>query len=126
MGCLAQPAPPPSSLVLADTAIFHVTAIYIPLISRVRGLNGKLWTEFFSFLLWPKRKARRPSKQGRKKRGSITCRTDRADEAHKMFIIWLFIIPGKERIGVLRELEVLTTTYRPEVDQSQSAKSVSI
>ena len=43
----------------------------------------------FSFLLWPKREARGPWKQGRKKRGSITCLTDRAYEANKMFIIWL-------------------------------------
>ena len=43
----------------------------------------------FSFLLWPKREALGPWKQGRKKRGSITCRTDRANEANKMFIIWL-------------------------------------
>ena len=43
----------------------------------------------FSFLLWPKREARGPWKQGRKKRGSITCCTDRANEANKMFIIWL-------------------------------------
>ena len=27
---------------------------YIPLSSRVRGPYGKLLTEFFSFLLWPK------------------------------------------------------------------------
>ena len=32
--------------------------LYIPLISRVRGPYGKLWTEFFSFLLWPKLEAR--------------------------------------------------------------------
>ena len=44
----------------------------------------------FSFLLWPKRGARGPWKQGRKKRGSITCHTDRANEANKMFIIWLW------------------------------------
>ena len=43
----------------------------------------------FSFLLWPKREARGPWKQRRKKRGSITCPTDRANEANKMFIIWL-------------------------------------
>ena len=62
---------------------------YIPLISRVQGPYSKLWTEFFSFLLWPKHKAHRPWKQGRKKRGSITCHKDRANEANKMFIIWL-------------------------------------
>ena len=43
----------------------------------------------FYFHLWPKRKACEPWKQGRQKRGSITCRTDRANEANKMFIIWL-------------------------------------
>ena len=35
----------------------------------------------FSFLSMKTRKE--------KKRGSITCRTDRANEANKMFIIWL-------------------------------------
>ena len=30
-----------------------------------------------------------PWKKERKKRGPITCRTDRANEANKMFIIWL-------------------------------------
>ena len=44
----------------------------------------------FSFLLWPKHGAHGPWKQGRKKRESITCRTDRANEANKMFIIWLW------------------------------------
>ena len=39
---------------------------------------------FLSFLLC----ARRENKEG-KKRGSITCRTDRANETNKMFIIWL-------------------------------------
>ena len=66
---------------------------YIHVISRVRSRYVKLWAEFFSFLLWPKRGAREPWKQGRKKRGSITCGTDRANEASKMFIIllcWLF------------------------------------
>ena len=34
----------------------------------------------FSFLLWPKHKAHRPWKQGRKKWGSITCCMDRANK----------------------------------------------
>ena len=96
---------------------------YIPLISRVRGPYGKLWTEFFSFLLWPKREARRPWKQGRKKRGSITCCTDRANEANKMFIIWLCRLFRFWKGG--RELAVRTATYGPGIDQSQHAKSVS-
>ena len=77
----------------------------------------------FSFLLWPKRGARGPWKQGRKKRGSITCRRDRANEANKMFIIWLcwlfWFWEGD------RELEVRTATYGPGIDQSQHAKLVS-
>ena len=77
----------------------------------------------FSFLLWPKREARGPWKQGRKKRGSITCRTDRANEANKMFIIWLcWLFRFWEGD---RELEVRTATYGPGIDQSQHAKSVS-
>ena len=63
--------------------------IYIPLISRVRGPYGKLWTEFFPFFYGPSAKrAGHENKEG-KKRGSITCHTDRANEANKMFIIWL-------------------------------------
>ena len=77
----------------------------------------------FSFLLWPKREARGPWKQGRKKQGPITCRTDRENEANKMFIIWLCWLfrfwKGDQ------ELEVRTATYGPGIDQSQHAKSVS-
>ena len=77
----------------------------------------------FSFLLWPKHEARGPWKQGRKKRGSITCHTDRANEANKMFIIWLCWLFGFWEGD--RELEVRTATYRPGIDQSQHTKSVS-
>ena len=77
----------------------------------------------FSFLLWPKREARGPWKQGRKKRGSITCRTDRANEANKMFIIWLCWLFRFWKGD--RELEVRTATYGPGIDQSQHTKSVS-
>ena len=77
----------------------------------------------FSFLLWPNREVRGLLKQGRKERGSITCRADRANEANKMFIIWLCWLfrfwKGDQ------ELEVRTATYGPGVDQSQHAKSVS-
>ena len=89
----------------------------------MRGPYGKLWTEFFSFLLWPKREARGPWKQGRKKRGSITCPTDWANEANKMFIIWLCWLFRFWKGD--RELEVRTATYGPGIDQSQHAKSVS-
>ena len=59
----------------------------------------------------------------RKKRGSITCRTDRANEANKMFIIWLcWLFRFWEGD---RELEVRTATYGPGIDQSQHVKSVS-
>ena len=89
----------------------------------MRGPYGKLWTEFFSFLLWPKREVRGPWKEGRKKRGSITCRTNRANEANKMFIIWLCWLFRFWKGD--RELEVRTATYGPGIDQSQHAKSVS-
>ena len=77
----------------------------------------------FSFLLWPKCEARGPWKQGRKKRGSITCCTDRANEANKMFIIWLCRLFRFWKGD--RELAVRTVTYGPGIDQSQHAKSVS-
>ena len=54
-------------------------------------------------------------KTRKEKARSITCRMDRANEANKMLIIWLFCD---------RELEVRTATYGPGIDQSQHAKSV--
>ena len=77
----------------------------------------------FSFHFWPKHEVCRPWKQGRKKRGSITCRTDRANQANKMFIIWLCWLFRFWKGD--RELEVCMATYRPGIDQSQHAKSVS-
>ena len=68
----------------------------------------------FSFLSW---------KQGWKKRGSTTCRTDRANEANKMFIIWLCWLFRFWKGD--REPEVHTAAYGPGIDQSQHAKSVS-
>ena len=57
----------------------------------------------FSFLLWPKREVCGPWKLGRKKRGSITCRTDRASKANKMFIIWLcWLLRARGLYGYLR------------------------
>ena len=67
--------------------------------------------------------ARGPWKQGRKKRGSTTCPTDRANEANKMFIIWLCWLLQFWKGD--RELEVRTATYGPGIDQSQHAKSFS-
>ena len=89
----------------------------------------EIWTasygpSFFSFLLWPKREARGPWKQGRQKRESVTCCTDRANEANKMFIICLFLLFRFWKGD--RELEVRSTaTYEPGIEQSQHAKSVS-
>ena len=65
----------------------------------------------------------RAMKTGRKKRGSITCHTDRANEANKIFIIWLCWLFRFWKGD--RELEVHTATYGPGIDQSQHAKSVS-
>ena len=66
----------------------------------MRGPHYKLWTElFFSSFYGPSAKgADHANKEGKNDRGSITCRTDRANEANKMFITWLcWLIPGKER-----------------------------
>ena len=79
--------------------------------------------QVFPFLLWPKREVHGPWKQGRKKRGSITCPTDWANEANKMFIIWLCSLFRFWKSD--RELEVRTATYGPGIDQSQHAESVS-
>ena len=96
---------------------------YIPLISRVWGPYGKLWTEFFPSFYGPSAKrAGHENKEG-KKQGSITCRTDRANEANKMFIIWLCRLFRFWKGD--RELAVRTATYGPGIDQSQHAKSVS-
>ena len=47
-----------------------------------------------------------------KKRGSIACRTDRANEANKMFIIWLFEYSGKGTFSqVLKRVWSRTVTY---------------
>ena len=95
---------------------------YLLLASFARSV-WQVMDRVFSFLLWPKREARGPWKQGRKKWGSITCRTDRANEANKMFIIWLCWLFRFWKGD--RELEIRTATYGPGIDQSQQAKSVS-
>ena len=98
---------------------FNINLLLASFARSVRQVMDRV----FSFLLWPKREARGPWKQGRKKRGSITCCTDRADEANKMFIIWLCWLFRFWKGD--RELEVRTATYGPGIDQSQHAKSVS-
>ena len=62
-------------------------------------------------------------KTRKEKRGSITCRTDRANEANKMFIIWLCWLFRFWKGD--RELDVRTATYGPGIDQPQHAESVS-
>ena len=99
-----------------------VSMIYLLLASFARSVR-QVMDRVFSFLLWPKREARGPWKQGRKKRGSITCCTDRANEANKMFIIWLCWLFRFWKGDW--ELAVRTATYGPGIDQSQHAKSVS-
>ena len=70
--------------------------------------------QVFSFLYGPGAKRVSRENKGGKKRRSITCHTDRANEANKMFIICMaFLIIG-----------VLTATYGPGIDQSQHAQSV--
>ena len=76
--------------------------IYIPLISRVGGPYGKLWTEFcLPFMV-----------------------QDRSARAMKIRKENSVIILGKGRFDrCSREVEVRTATYGPEVDQSQRTKS---
>ena len=50
---------------LLRTYMYNV-ALYIPLISRVRGLYGKLWTEFFPSFYGPSSKrAGHENKEGK-------------------------------------------------------------
>ena len=79
--------------------------------------------QVFAFLLWPKREAYmgHENKEA-KKQGSTVCCTDWANEATKMFIIWLCWLFRFWKDD--RELEVCTVTYGPGIDQSQHTKSV--
>ena len=62
---------------------------YVLLISQVQGRYGKLWTKFFLSFYGPSVEHAGNENMEGKKQGSITCRMDRANEANKMFIIWL-------------------------------------
>ena len=64
---------------------------YIPLTYRVRGPYCKLRTKFFPVDLWPKREARGPEING-KKRGFVTYSMDLENEVSKIFIISLWLI----------------------------------
>ena len=66
-----------------------MSGCYIYLLLAECEVRTASYARVFSFVLWPKREACGPWKQGRKKRGSITCHMDRANEANKMFITWL-------------------------------------
>ena len=50
------------------------------------GPYGKLWILVFSFLVFMARVLRAWAIKGRKKTWSITCRTDRANEANKRYV----------------------------------------
>ena len=89
----------------------------------MRGPYGKLWTEFFPSFYGPSAKRAGHENEEGKKRGSITCPTDWANEANKMFILWLYRL--FQFWNGDWELEVRTGTYGPGIDQSQHAKSVS-
>ena len=96
----------------------------------MRGPCGKLWTEFFSFLLWQSAKRAGHENEEGRKRGSITCRRDRANETNTVrCLLFGFVYSGKrtKSFDVLtsdQEVEVRTATYGPEIDQLQRAKSV--
>ena len=84
---------------------------------------------FFAFLLWPKLKVSGHENKERKKRGSITCHVDQANDANQIFIIRLVDYSGKrsKEFDVLtgdQELEFHTATYGCEIEQLQHAKSV--
>ena len=71
---------------------------YIPLIIRVRGPYGKLWTEFFlpSFYFPSAKCVGHENKELEgKKRGSITCCTDLANEDNKMLLYGFVDCSGK-------------------------------
>ena len=71
-------------------AFYFLDTKYIPLINRVRGPYGKLCIEFLPSSYGPSAKrADHENKEGKNEGGSITCRTDQANEAKKIFIIWL-------------------------------------
>ena len=108
---------------IVSNSTYHSINLYTDLLLAECEVRTASLDRVFFFLLWPKREARGPWKQGRKKRGSITCLTDRANETNKMFIIWLCWL-FRFWIGD-RKLEVRTATYGPGIDQSQHAKSVS-
>ena len=90
------------------TVSFHIYDK--PLISRVRGPYGKLWTEFFPSFYGPSAKRAAMKNKGRKKRGSITCCTDRANEANKMFYYMALLIISvlKRVIESWRSVRLLT------------------
>ena len=76
------------------------------------------------------KRAGHENKEG-KKRGSITCHTDQANEAKKMIcLLYGFVDYSTKRTKSFyvltsdQEQEVRTATYGPEIDQSQRAKSV--
>ena len=61
---------------------------YLLLASFARSVGQVMDPRFFLPFVFMVRALRAWAIKGRKKRGSITCPTDRANEANKMFIIW--------------------------------------
>ena len=84
---------------------FHKSSI--PLTNRVRGPYSKLRTEFFPVDLLPKREARGPQING-KKRGSVTYSTDRENKVSKIFIISLRLTGARARklVKVKRKVQL--------------------
>ena len=115
---------------LNNSSLTEYTYIHTSYYPRLLVPYGKLWTEFFPSFYGPSAKrAGHENKEGRK-RGSITCRTEQADEDNKDVYCMAFYYSGKrtKQFDVLtldQELEVRTATYGPETDQSQHAKTVS-
>ena len=94
----------------------------------MRGPYGKLWTELFPSFYGPSAKRARAMKTGKEKtrihnlpygpskRGLVRC---------LLYGFVDFSGKGTNSFDVLTELEVRTAAYRPGIEQSQHAKSVS-
>ena len=89
-----------------ETKLFAVTlakTAYMPLISRVRGHRTASYGPSIFPPFMPKHEVHGPWKQARKKRGYLTCRTDRANEVYCIMYMALLIIPVLKRWSRARD-----------------------
>ena len=82
------------AVVVVAVVVEETRGLYIPLISQVEVRMERFGPSFFPSIYASSTKiAGHENQERRKKRGSILCRTDLANEANKMFIIWLCGLP---------------------------------